>query len=493
MSFLLASRDANAKLDALNRSQAVIEFNLDGTIITANANFLNAMGYTLEEISGKHHSMFVDNERRDSAEYLEFWDSLRRGEYQAREFKRVAKGGRTVWIQASYNPLMNARGKPYKVIKFATDITTQKLRNADCEGQLKAIHKSQAVIEFNPDGTIITANDNFLKTVGYRLDEIQGHHHRMFVEPDERDSAAYQTFWDMLRRGEYQAAEYKRIGKGGRAVWIQASYNPIQDVEGSLMKVVKFATDVTAQVQDRMRRADLQRSIDTDLGQITVSVAATSERVNSAAGASTQASANMQAVAAGAEELAASVGEISRQASDALAISQQAVTQANETGTIVAGLATAAQKIGDVVKLINSIAEQTNLLALNATIEAARAGEAGRGFAVVASEVKSLASQTAKATEEISGQVAEVQDTTVNAVGVIEAITQTISRINEISAAIAASVEEQASVTQSISSNMQVAAKSVADITASMSEIADVTQSVDAATRKVKDASRAVA
>jgi PAS domain S-box-containing protein len=195
--FLPASRDANAKLDALSRSQAVIEFNLDGTIITANANFLNAMGYTLEEIRGKHHSMFVDKERRDNAEYREFWDSLRRGEYQAREFKRVAKGGRTVWIQASYNPLMNARGKPYKVVKFAADITMQKLRNADCEGQLKAIHKSQAVIEFNPDGSIITANDNFLKTVGYSLDEIQGHHHRMFVEPDERDSVAYQVFWDI--------------------------------------------------------------------------------------------------------------------------------------------------------------------------------------------------------------------------------------------------------------------------------------------------------
>jgi methyl-accepting chemotaxis protein len=201
----------------------------------------------------------------------------------------------------------------------------------------------------------------------------------------------------------------------------------------------------------------------------------------------------MQAVASGAEELAASVGEISRQASDALTISRQAVQQANETSGIVSGLAASAQRIGDVVKLINNIAEQTNLLALNATIEAARAGDAGRGFAVVASEVKSLATQTAKATDEISAQIAEVQGTTASAVGVIEAITQTISRINEISAAIAASVEEQASVTQSISSNMQIAAKGVNDINANMNDIANATRSVDESTRKVREASRALA
>ena len=173
MGFLTASRDASAKLEALGKSQAIIEFNLDGTIITANENFLAAMGYTLDEIRGKHHSIFVDADRRDSTEYRAFWDALRRGEYQVREFKRVAKGGRPVWIQASYNPLTR-NGKPYKVVKFATDITEQKLRNADYEGQLKAIHKSQAVIEFNLDGTIITANDNFLKTLGYGLGEIQG-------------------------------------------------------------------------------------------------------------------------------------------------------------------------------------------------------------------------------------------------------------------------------------------------------------------------------
>jgi methyl-accepting chemotaxis protein len=487
------TQELSSKIDAIDRSQAVIEFEMDGTIVTANANFLNALGYRLEEIQGKHHSLFVDPAEREGQEYRQFWEALRRGEFQAGEFMRVAKAGATVWIQASYTPLLNRNGKPFKVVKFATDITAQKQRASDYEGQIRAIHKSQAVIEFNLDGTIITANDNFLATLGYRLDEIQGKHHGMFVDPDDRNSVAYRDFWNSLRRGEYQAAEYKRLGKGGKAVWIQASYNPIYGADGKIAKVVKFATDITGQVEDRLRREELQKTIDIDLGRITESAAATSERVTSAAGASTQTSSNMQAVASGAEELAASVSEISRQASDALNISLQAVDQANETNTIVSGLAAAAQKIGDVVKLINSIADQTNLLALNATIEAARAGDAGRGFAVVASEVKSLATQTAKATDEISAQIAEVQTTTATAVNVIEAITQTISRVNEISAAIAASVEEQASVTQSISSNMQVAAKGVADINVNMTEIASATRSVDEATRKVKDASRALA
>jgi methyl-accepting chemotaxis protein len=484
--------NAALRLEALSRSQAMIEFNLDGTIVTANDNFLSALGYTLAEIKGKHHAMFVEPAYRDSAEYKAFWAALNRGEYQAAEYKRIGKGGREIWIQASYNPILKG-GRPVGVIKIATDVTAQKLLAAEAKGQLDAIHKAQAVIEFELDGTIVTANQNFLAVLGYRLDEIKGRHHSLFVEPAVRDSAEYTAFWAALRRGEYQAAQYKRIGKGGREVWIQASYNPILDMNGKPFKVVKFATDITAQVQEQMRRHAIQREIDDDLDQVMEAVSSANAQATSAAGASTQTTANVQAVAAGAEELAASVGEISRQVTHAREISEQAVGQASETTAIVSGLATTVQKIGEVVELINSIASQTNLLALNATIEAARAGEAGRGFAVVASEVKSLASQTARATEEIGSQITAVQGNTHRAVQAIEGITATISTINDISSAIASAVEEQSAVTREMSSNMRTAADGVDVISRSMTEIAGATRQVDASTRKVKEASRALA
>ena len=491
--FRLPNSDAAAKLEALDRSQAVIEFELDGTIVAANANFLQTLGYGLEEIRGRNHSMFVDQATRESAAYRDFWAGLRAGRFQRGEFLRIGKDGRRVWIQATYNPILDRSGKVRRVVKYAMDITAEKTAAADAKSRLEAIDRSQAVISFALDGTILDANKNFLDTLGYGIDEIRGRHHSMFVEPAARDSAEYRAFWDALRAGRFQQAEYKRIGKGGREVWIQASYNPVFDFTGKPASVVKFAVDVTAQVRERMRRAEVQKAIDADLGAITDGVARTSEEAASAAAATTQTSSNVNAVAAGAEELAHSVAEISRQLSHALEITGNAVSQADTTNETIATLVSATQKIGEVVDLINSIAAQTNLLALNATIEAARAGEAGRGFAVVASEVKNLATQTSKATEEIGSQIAEVQNNTRRAVDAISGISSTIGRINEISTAIASAVEEQEAVTRDMSSNMQVAARGVESIDRGMRDIAGLTRDVDTATRKVKEASRAIA
>jgi methyl-accepting chemotaxis protein len=250
--------DMKAQINAINRAQAVIEFNMDGTIITANDNFLTTMGYTLEEVQGQHHSMFVEPEDKVSDEYQTFWESLNRGEYESKEYKRLGKGGKEVWIQASYNPILNHNGKPYKVVKFASDVTKEKLRNANFSGQISAINKAQAVIEFNMDGTIIDANDNFLNTVGYTLEEIQGQHHSLFVEPEFKVSHEYKDFWRALNRGEYESKEYKRLGKGGKEIWIQASYNPILDLNGKPYKVVKFASDVT---EDKLRNANFSGQI----------------------------------------------------------------------------------------------------------------------------------------------------------------------------------------------------------------------------------------
>ncbi|BBE71668.1 methyl-accepting chemotaxis protein [Oharaeibacter diazotrophicus] len=488
---LFGTNDAQAILDAFGKSQAMIEFAPDGTILTANANFLAAVGYSLDEVKGKNHSMFVESGYRESAEYKRFWDELRAGKFQMAEFKRIAKGGRDVWIQASYNPVFRG-GKVVKVVKIATDVTAAKLNAADMAGQLAAIDKAQGTIEFDLDGTVRTANKNFLDVVGYRLDEVKGRHHSMFVDPRDRDSAEYRGFWAALARGEFQAARYKRVAKGGREVWIQASYNPILDMSGKPFKVVKFATDITREVADQLRRQEAQRAIDVEIGGVVDTISLVNAEATSAAAASTQTSDNVQAVAAGAEELSASVNEITRQVTQARQISTHAVEEADRTNVIVSGLSTAAQRIGDVVQLIQNIAAQTNLLALNATIEAARAGEAGRGFAVVASEVKSLANQTAKATEEISAQINAVQDTTNGAVGAISTISSTIVKISEISAAIASAVEEQSAVAAEMSSNMRVAADGVATISQNMNSIASSTRAIDGATRKVREASAAL-
>jgi methyl-accepting chemotaxis protein len=482
--------ELEATVAAIGKSQAVIEFKLDGTILHANDNFLKTLGYSLDEIQGRHHRMFVEPVEANSAAYAEFWAKLNRGEYQSAEYKRLGKGGKEVWIQASYNPLFDLNGKPLKVVKFATDVTAQKLINVDFAGQIEAIGKSQAVIEFHLDGTIINANSNFLSVLGYSLDEVRGRHHRMFVDPAEANSTAYAEFWVSLGRGQFQSAEYKRIGKGGKEVYIQASYNPIFDLNGKPFKVVKFASDVTEQVKMRSGMAELL----TTIGETSIAIAAsaeelsavsqqltsnagdTAQQANAASATSEEVSANVNVVAASSEEMMASIREISKSATEAARVAKAAVGIADNTTQTIHQLGTSSSEIGKVIKVITSIAQQTNLLALNATIEAARAGEAGKGFAVVANEVKELAKETARATEEIGQKIEAIQTDTQAAVKAIGEVSQIITQVNDISNVIASAVEEQTATTTEIGRNVTEAAMGTNEIASSISGVAKSAQ-----------------
>jgi methyl-accepting chemotaxis protein len=500
----LQRADYAGQVAAINKSQAVIEFKLDGTIVTANRNFLDALGYELHEIVGKHHSMFVEPATRDSMEYRQFWEALNRGQYQAAEYKRLGKGGREVWIQASYNPILDAKGRPFKVVKYATDMTEQKLRNADYRGQLDAIDKSQAVISFNMDGTIIEANRNFLSALGYTADEVRGRHHSMFVDPQYRSSAEYAEFWAKLNRGEYVAAEFRRIGKGGREVWIQASYNPILDLNGKPCKVVKYATDVSDMVRNRMENergiaecvAVLTALADGDLTKrmeleyagtfkdIKAALNVTVERLFSMVGSvnavvrsigdataeiaagnadlserSEQQASALEETAASMEELAATVRQNSSSAQQANQLAAGARDVAANGGQVVSDAVAAmgrieasSQKIGDIVGMIDEIAFQTNLLALNAAVEAARAGDAGKGFAVVAQEVRNLAQRSAQASKEIKGLIGESTQQVQQGAELVKGAGKTlddilggVKRVADIVAEIAAASVEQAS------------------------------------------------
>ena len=500
---------------AIRRSQAVIEFSMDGTVLDANENFLRAVGYELGEVVGKHHRMFVDEAEKDAPSYQSFWASLARGEALTAQYLRLAKGGKRIWLQATYTPVLNGAGKPVKVVKFATDITAQKDATANLEGQLAAIRKSQAVIEFDLSGIILDANDNFLGAVGYALADIKGKHHSLFVDPAEHTGEAYRRFWEKLGRGEYDEGQYRRIRKGGREIWLQASYNPIFDALGRPFKVVKFATDITANklAQDALRaavadtrnvvsaamardltpRVSLQgktgeiadlcggvnelvdsfaeviRTVTTISHQISTGADRIGEDSHGLAVRTEEQASSLEETAATTEELAASVKQSAERAREATGLGDTANGIANRGGTIVSDAVVAMERIekasgdiAEIITVIDNIAFQTNLLALNAAVEAARAGDAGKGFAVVASEVRALAQRSSEAANDIKSLISNSTQQVATGVRLVKEAGTALAEIVGSSTSVAAALADISSASNEQANGIEEVAKVVA-------------------------------
>ena len=465
----LKNIDFAGQIDAIGKSQGVIELDLNGKVLKVNAIYLNMLGYTESELLDHHVSMVLDPTFAKSAAYTELWAKLVQGGTDAGQYKRIAKNGKEVWIQAYYNPVYDLDGKPSKIVNYTTDITAQKMQAADFAGQIEAIGKIQGVVEFDLTGQITSANENFANVTGYSNKEIVGNHHSMFVEAAYRSSQAYKAFWDKLARGEAESGQYKRIGKNGKEIWLQASYNPILDMNGKAFKVVQYATDITAQVLDQQslvnaveetkeviqlaKAGDLSQRISLDgktgaisslcdgvnaimdkMTEVIVQVKEAGETINTAsseiASGNNDLSSRTEQQAASLEETASSMEELSsavkHNAENAKQANQLAVAASNvaikggsavsQVVSTMAAITTSSRKIEDIISVIDGIAFQTNILALNAAVEAARAGEQGRGFAVVAGEVRNLAQRSATAAKEIktliSDTVGKVQEGT---------------------------------------------------------------------------------
>lgn len=480
--------DIAGQLTAISKSNAIIEFDTNGTILNANPNFLSVIGYTLDEIKGKHHSIFMSAQDAASPDYAAFWRALGKGEFRASEFKRLNKNREFLWLQASYNPIFDAEGRVTKIVKYASNITAAKQRSAAHEGMIRAICKVQAVIEFDLKGRVLTANENFCASMGYSLDEIVGKHHSMFVEPDYAGSADYTRLWSNLASGAYEDGEFPRRAKNGKTVWIRGSYNPIFDADGKPFKVVKFATDVTARrsavetlktALAALAQGNLSARIitvfDSEFDPLRVNFNAATEQLNglilqvldnvaaihgetdgisvaseNLSRRTEQQAASLEQTAAAIDQLAASVRSTSQVSARAAQMVADAKETSNRSGIIVRDtvramdeIADSSTKISKITSVIDEIAFQTNLLALNAGVEAARAGEAGRGFAVVASEVRALAQRSSDAAREIAGLISassaqvergvELVGMAGDALGIIDrAVTQILDNVKEI-------------------------------------------------------------
>jgi methyl-accepting chemotaxis protein len=494
--------DAKRTLAALNRQVMILELAPDGTVLSANDAYCAFFERDLDSIKDKHHSATVSAEVAKSPEYKEFLAKVARGESFSQEAKRLDKSGRTKWAQAFYCPIVGARGALRKVVAVGVDISAIKRQAAEDAAKIDAISRVQAVIEFAVDGTVLAANDNFLKLMGYRLEEIQGKHLSMFVDPVCAKSAEYQDVWRRVQQGEFIVEEVKRIGKGGNEVWLQGSYNPIFDLDHRVVKIVKFATDVTGRVVavnkiaeslSRLAEGDLAQRVDTAfigaleplrldfnksvdaLEKTTTAIVASASTIQSGANEisaaaddlsrrTEQQASSLEETAAALEEITATVKKTAEGAKHARDVVANAKVDGDKSGAVVreamaamTGIDKSSKQISQIIGVIDEIAFQTNLLALNAGVEAARAGDAGRGFAVVASEVRALAQRSAEAAKEIKGLIststAQVDQGVllVTQTGqALERIVAQVMEINDVIANIAASAQEQATGLQQV-------------------------------------------
>ncbi|MCF5746641.1 methyl-accepting chemotaxis protein [Pseudomonas tremae] len=372
--------------NALEKSMAVVELGLDGKVLRANDKFLATMGYRAEELITKTHRDFCDPTLLRSREYTDLWTSLKAGKFISGTFKRLNKNGHSVWLEASYNPVVDAQGNVFKVVKYALDVTERVMLENETNSKLAAVDRAMAICEFEPNGNVITANNNFLNVMGYALAEIKGKHHRSFCEPTLANSPEYSEFWRKLNHGEFIGDQFKRLGKHGRVVWLEATYNPVFDVDGKLYKIVKFASDITHRVE--------KQEADAHGASRAYHISAETEKV--------------------AEQGTLVIQETAREM-------RQIAENIGASAKLVSQLGERSEQITAIVNTIRGIADQTNLLALNAAIEAARAGDQGRGFAVVADEVRQLAGRTSGSTAEIAEMIGKILAETRDAVASMDA------------------------------------------------------------------------
>lgn len=503
-----------AILNAIDRSQAFIEFTPEGIITRANDNFIAACGYELSEIVGQHHKIFVPKDIRDSHEYQQFWQRLGQGEFITDEVKRINKKGETLWLSATYNPVFDDAGKVINVVKFASDITQQKLETNDYIEQIRAIHKSQAVIEFNMDGTIRVANDAFLATAGYTMAEIEGKHHRIFMTPEDAASPEYAELWQKLNKGIFVSDEIKRVDKQGNIVWLQASYNPLFDDEGRPYKVVKYASNVSDKKNATLAinktllslaQGDLTATVDhfddTDLNLVgeainsfvsklsgimndllhaSDTIKAGSQEItqgNTAlSGRTERQAANIEETASSMEELTSTVklnsenaNHANKLANDASKVASSGGELINEVVDTMSSITESSRKISEIIGVIDGIAFQTNILALNAAVEAARAGEQGRGFAVVASEVRTLAQRSANAAKDIKELISD-------SVSKIENGNELVNQSGKTMSDIVSSIEEVNTIMAKIDQASTEQASGIAEVTLAIKDMDGMTQ-----------------